>query len=199
MNSAVCIRLFSSLALDSNRKPQNYPKLSKTHQNPCTSWTIEPLLNHCWTTVEPVELLYQDTPPRWAPAVVSGSFQGFGAAQRHQQHEERPRRRRQHRAQALHGAAVRVPVHFGCLGAAPQLMMRTKHFPALSTMNKMWPSRTYTCFQCETVTAEWERIKGCSWFFVILVLFFLFFSLGHFSLLFATFWSKNLYFAEFWS
>ena len=27
----------------------------------------------------------------------------------------------------------------------------------------------------------------------------LFFSLGHFSLLFATFWSKNLYFAEFWS
>ena len=28
---------------------------------------------------------------------------------------------------------------------------------------------------------------------------FLFFSLGHFSVLFATFWSKNLYFAEFWS
>jgi hypothetical protein len=98
----------------------------------------------------------------------------------------------------LHGAVVGVPVHFGCLGAAPQLMMRTKHFPALSTMNKMWPSRTCTCFQCETVTAEWERIKGCS-FFVILFLLFLFFSLGHFSLLFATFWSKNLYFAEFWS
>ena len=127
-----------------------------------------------WTTVEPVELLYQDTPPRWAPAVVSGSFQGFGAAQRHQQHEERPRRRRQHRAQSLHGAAVGVPVHFGCLGAAPQLMMRTKHFPALSTMNKMWPSRTCTCFQCETVTAEWERIKGCSFFCYFIFIIFVF-------------------------
>ena len=31
------------------------------------------------------------------------------------------------------------------------------------------------------------------------LVFFLFFSLGHFSLLFATFWRKNLYFAEFWS
>jgi hypothetical protein len=28
--------------------------------------------------------------------------------------------------------------------------------------------------------------------------FFLFFSLGHCSLLFATFWNKSLYFAEFW-
>jgi hypothetical protein len=27
---------------------------------------------------------------------------------------------------------------------------------------------------------------------------FWFFSLGHFSLPFATFWSKNLYFCEFW-
>ena len=34
-------------------------------------------------------------------------------------------------------------------------------------------------------------------FFVVFLWFFLFFSLGHFSLLFATFWSKNLYFAEF--
>jgi hypothetical protein len=41
---------------------------------------------------------------------------------------------------------------------------------------------------------------GCSFFGVVFLspVFFLFFSLGHFSLLFATFWSKNLYFAEFW-
>ena len=41
-------------------------------------------------------------------------------------------------------------------------------------------------------------IKGCR-FFLSFFICYLFFSLGHFSLLFATFWSKNLYFAEFWS
>ena len=113
-------------------KPKN---IQKTIQNPSKSMHVL----DSWTTVEP--LLDQDTTPRWAPAVVSGSFQGFGAAQRHQQHEERPRRRREHRAQALHGAAVGVPVHFGVWGAAPQLMMRTKHFSALST--SQMPCKTW--------------------------------------------------------
>ena len=36
-------------------------------------------------------------------------------------------------------------------------------------------------------------------FIVVFFRFCLFFNLAHFSLLFATFWSKNLYCAEFWS
>ena len=40
---------------------------------------------------------------------------------------------------------------------------------------------------------------GADLFIFFLLDGFLFFSLGHVSLLFATFWSKNLYFAEFWS
>ena len=47
-------------------------------------------------------------------------------------------------------------------------------------------------------TSHWDMKMGADLFFFLLDGF-LFFSLGHVSLLFATFWSKNLYFAEFWS
>ena len=53
----------------------------------------------------------------------------------------------------------------------------------------------------DSSTNENATLRLCArpengWFFLLL---FDFLWLGHFSLLFVTFWSKNLYFAEFWS
>ena len=73
---------------------------------------------------------------------------------------------------------------------SPQYLLTFQNVPGHFKLNYNVPVYIYIYIYIYRV-----QILFVNYFFVL----FLFFSLGHFSLLSATFWSKNLYFAEFWN
>ena len=97
------------------------------------------------------------------------------------------------------GSSLAMMKHDEANETPPQMPQRSgglpPNRPPLPQRRKGWPLSANRISNFLNPLANFAKTKGCRFVWDV----FLFFSLGHFSLLFATFWSKNLYFAEFWS